>query len=363
VFGGVAKHLFFVSYKSYFFFHLHYLPLPTYRKTVKKKTKNISNPHDKAFKFFFSNKEVVGHYLERTFPAHIIENIRFETLEQDLNSYVDEALKEHYSDVVYEVMFEENQPVKIALLFEHKSYVPDFPHLQLLRYMVNIWEYQLKKRLPLQAVLPIVVYHGEETWLVKPFESYFANGNIPEALQAYTPCFEYWLTDLHDSPAETIKQKYTLLSLRMAFLLMKHIFDKDLDTHLPEVLAGWEELTKNEQGKKYFQVILLYLQQAPKITKEKMKQMMEELFTDADVVPGSFIWDWMQKGKAEGEQLGLQKGEQLGLQKGEQLGEFRKTVKGIQKALSQKVLSLEQIVDLFEVSLDFVLKVQKGEIQ
>jgi predicted transposase/invertase (TIGR01784 family) len=335
------------GYILFFFLHILHLLLPTYRKTVKKKNKNISNPHDKAFKFFFSDKKVVGHYLQRTFPEHITEHIHFETLEQDLNSYVDEALKEHYSDVVYEVMFDNDQPVKIALLFEHKSYVPDFPHLQLLRYMVNIWEYQLKKRLPLQAVLPIVVYHGEEPWLVKPFESYFATGNIPEALQAYTPRFEYWLTDLRDLPVEVIKQKYTLISLRMAFLLMKHIFDKDLDEHLPEVLAGWEELTKNEQGKKYFQVILLYLQQAPKIAKEKMKQMMEELFTDADVVPGSFIWDWMQKGKAEG--------------KAE--GELQKTIKGIQRALERRKLTLEEICEDFEVSLDFVLKVQKGEIQ
>jgi hypothetical protein len=50
-------------------------------------------------------------------------------------------------------------------------------------------------------------------------------------------------------------------------------------------------------------------------------------------------------------------------QEGEQKGELRKTIKGIQKALVQKVLTLEQIADLFEVSLDFVLKVQKGEVQ
>jgi hypothetical protein len=53
--------------------------------------------------------------------------------------------------------------------------------------------------------------------------------------------------------------------------------------------------------------------QAPKITKEKMKQMIEGLFTDADVIPSSFIWDWVEKGKAEGEQLGLQKSKIKGI--------------------------------------------------
>jgi len=37
-------------------------------------------------------------------------------------------------------------------------------------------------------------------------------------------------------------------------------------------------------------------------------------------------------------------------------------IKGIKKALNQKVLNIQQIADLFEVSIEFVLKVQKGEV-
>jgi len=38
------------------------------------------------------------------------------------------------------------------------------------------------------------------------------------------------------------------------------------------------------------------------------------------------------------------------------------TIKNIRKALSQKVLNIQQIADLFEVSQDFVLKVKKGDV-
>jgi hypothetical protein len=38
-------------------------------------------------------------------------------------------------------------------------------------------------------------------------------------------------------------------------------------------------------------------------------------------------------------------------------------IKGIQKALNQKKWTIDEIADVFEVSIDFVLKVQKGEIK
>lgn len=44
-------------------------------------------------------------------------------------------------------------------------------------------------------------------------------------------------------------------------------------------------------------------------------------------------------------------------------GELQTKIKGIQKALAQKILSLAQIAELFEVEADFVLKVQKGEMK
>ncbi len=44
-------------------------------------------------------------------------------------------------------------------------------------------------------------------------------------------------------------------------------------------------------------------------------------------------------------------------------GELRKTIRGIQRVLEKNKFTLEEIADLFEVGLDFVLKVQKGEIK
>jgi predicted transposase YdaD len=60
---------------------------------------------------------------------------------------------------------------------------------------------------------------------------------------------------------------------------------------------------------------------------------------------------------------GVLKGELRGELRGEQKGELRKTIQGVKKALEKKRFTLEEIADVFEVKLDFILKVQKGEIQ
>ena len=190
-----------------------------------KKLKNIPSVHDKFFKFVFSDKTKVENYLNGTLSDELKNKILFDTLEQDQNSYVDEELQSHYADVVYDVMYNKKTPVKIAFLFEHKSFAPEFPHLQLLKYMIRIWEYQLQNKEAIKPIIPVIIYHGRTNWRQKPFETYFESGEIDEFLKPYIPQFDYWLTDLKKSDVKTIEEKYPMLSLRMAFLLMKFIFD------------------------------------------------------------------------------------------------------------------------------------------
>lgn len=47
---------------------------------------------------------------------------------------------------------------------------------------------------------------------------------------------------------------------------------------------------------------------------------------------------------------------------GFQEGEQKTKTRGINKALQQGKWTLEEIAEVFEVSLDFVLQVQKGEL-
>ncbi|NJL12933.1 MAG: hypothetical protein HC913_08010 [Microscillaceae bacterium] len=55
-------------------------------------------------------------------------------------------------------------------------------------------------------------------------------------------------------------------------------------------------------------------------------------------------------------------GEKLGLEKGEKQGELKKSLVATQNLLKKGRLSPEEIAEVLEVSLDFVKKVQIGEV-
>ena len=63
--------------------------------------------------------------------------------------------------------------------------------LQLLRYMVRIWEKEWKKKRLLSPIIPIVFYHGIEGW---SYSQEFADMlEAPDVLKRYTPHFEHLL--------------------------------------------------------------------------------------------------------------------------------------------------------------------------
>jgi predicted transposase/invertase (TIGR01784 family) len=272
----------------------------------------ISKVHDKFFKLVFSDQAKVENYLQGTLSKDLKSKTRFETLKLDNNSYVDAQLKEYFSDVVYDVLFGE-MPIKICILFEHKTFVPAFPHLQLMKYMVGVWEFQVLNDLTLTPVLPIVIYHGKQKWVKKDFMAYFTSGTIDESLKPYLPNFDYWLTNLKTEPVKNIEENYSLLSLRMAFLLMKFIFDKQLDKHLEEIFAGHENLKKSEAGQQYLQTIVLYLQNSPQLKDKKMKENVNTFLTLNDIIPGTLAWDLIKEKEAEVENRGIEKGIERGI--------------------------------------------------
>jgi predicted transposase/invertase (TIGR01784 family) len=109
------------------------------------------------------------------------------------DSFIDETLQEHFSDLVYEVALRNYGSALICVLFEHKSYVDSMTALQVLRYMVHGWEYSLRQRGRLLPVIPVVVYHGAAPWTVATnFQALF---ELPAAVGAYVPEFEYLLAD------------------------------------------------------------------------------------------------------------------------------------------------------------------------
>ena len=120
----------------------------------------ITNPHDKFFKDNFTDKDIVKDFIKGSFPKDLQNNLDLSSLELDNNSYIDEELKEYYSDIVYNCLYKKLD-IKITILFEHKSYIPDYPFLQLLKYMIKVWDFNIKNKEKLMPIIPIIFYHGK----------------------------------------------------------------------------------------------------------------------------------------------------------------------------------------------------------
>ena len=97
------------------------------------------NPHDVFAKSVMSKIENAKDFFYGVLPEDLRKLIDLETLKLEKESYVDEELSEYFSDIVYTCMYR-SSPVKLVLLFEHKSFVPQYPHLQLLQYKLNVWK-------------------------------------------------------------------------------------------------------------------------------------------------------------------------------------------------------------------------------
>ena len=109
-------------------------------------------------------------------------------------------------------------PAYVYVLFEHKSYPDPLTPFQLLRYLVRIWEQELRQGAEsLTPVIPLVVYHGLRAWPVgEHFGALFAG---PEPLRAYWPEFRFQVYDLSAYGDEEIRGAALLQGM---LLLLKY---------------------------------------------------------------------------------------------------------------------------------------------
>ncbi len=204
----------------------------------------VTKAHDRLFKKITRDKENFRDLVESTFPKELVANLNLDTLELDTNNYIDNKLKEFYSDIVYNCTYKGNTKVKISILYEHKSYKPPNEYLQLLRYMLSIWEFQISNKEELSIVIPVIFYHGKEKWKHKSFCELLNCSD--KGLQKFIPDFSYILTDLREySDSRIIEEVFKSNINKVMALLLKHMKEEEyLRKHITEIFS----LVKNFFG-------------------------------------------------------------------------------------------------------------------
>ena len=230
--------------------------------------------HDKFFKETFSRLEIAQSFIEETFPYDIRNKINIPKMQVVNSSFTDALLKEHLADVVYRTEYA-GQDALVSVLFEHKSYPEKYPHLQLIRYMNNIWYEEQKQHKDLSVVISIVIYNGETKWEKKSMLTYF--GNPHQSLHTFIPQFDYLLFDLSEVQDHQIEHfKNDLFSLTA--MLMKHSRDSADDfMKLEPFWVNRLNALDNAAQNDFIQTSLRYIQKDISLTRNKLSPIFTQV--------------------------------------------------------------------------------------
>ncbi len=275
----------------------------------------IDKPHDHFFRATFSKVLVAKAFIEKFLPKEISTRLQLSTLQLENGSYVDDELSENITDLVYSCQWNGKQEVsiEISFLFEHKSWVPKYPHLQLFRYLLNAWEQQYQNSEDLVIIIPIIVYHGGRKWKYKPFKDYFPYED--EQLNQFIPKFEYLLTDLSNHSDEELN-KIKLGFLGAALLLMKNNknpnFIRNKTTEL--FIYAWKS-TPSNLFETFVRIAVVYIANASPIEKEEIRKIANNLPLKLDDMVKTayeqFVEEGILIGRIKGEKIGEKKKELL----------------------------------------------------
>jgi predicted transposase/invertase (TIGR01784 family) len=323
----------------------------------------ITKPHDLFFKEVFSRPEVAETVVLNFLPPNVTGHLKPNSFRPSKGSFVDERLKEHHSDLLYQVDFKDGKGAYVYLLFEHKSSPERTVAYQILRYLTRILEHTTEGGTkPVRQVLPVVLYHGTDPWNVPlNFSGLY---EPPETVWSGLLDFTYILCDLSGYTDEEIKSRALIsATLSLGLLLMKNFFRPDLSKRLKEYFELIDKMPQ-QTALQFVEAAFRYLGAARKRVKpEEVGQALKEaLGPKGEIYMESLLDKWMNEGVEKGLQQGIQQGLQQGLQQGRQAGEASFAIRlltrrfgTLDEATEERIrqLPLEEVERLGEDLLDF----------
>ena len=280
--------------------------------------------HDSLAKKILSNPIAAREFLSHYLPASCKSLLDLDTIKIEKESYVEENLKQKFSDLVFSIRTKNNQKAFVYALIEAEVSPKYWTAFKLWKYIFLLLErHQTKEKSKLPLVIPIVLYHGN-----RPFNAprnlweLFSDPSLAKDLMGG----DYQLVDLYAMPDDEIKKK---AHLGMMEYFMKHV-------HARDILHLWEEFLENfkssivldkEKGYLYIRSFLWY---SDSKLPEDQQSVLEKIITEH--LPSEDTEDIMrtiaQKYRDEGIRIGEEKGIRIGQEKGIQIGQEKGKLEG-----------------------------------
>ncbi|MDL4454930.1 Rpn family recombination-promoting nuclease/putative transposase [Klebsiella michiganensis] len=274
--------------------------------------KKNPTPHDATFRQFLTQPEIARDFMDIHLPAELRAICDLSTLKLESGSFVEDDLRQYFSDVLYSLKTTDGADGYVHVLIEHQSSPDKHMAFRLIRYAVAAMQRHLDaghKTLPL--VIPVLFYTGKRS--PYPYSTNWLQEFDDPSLAGKLYTGDFPLVDVTVIPDEEIMGHRSMAALT---LLQKHIRQRDLaeltDRLSAILLAGYLSSP---------QVISLihYIIQAGEsadaqaFVRElalRVPQHEEELMTIA------------QQLEQKGIEKGIQLGEQRGIEKGRHEGKL-----------------------------------------
>lgn len=204
-----------------------------------------SEPLDSSSKLIFGDPIFCAQFLRGYTEIPLLKNVQPEDIEDVSERYVHMFAEERDSDVVKKVKLKDSEmPFYLISLIEHKSNVEYNIVMQILRYMVYIWEdyekecekkqkdISKKKEFKYPPVLPIIFYNGSNNWTasLQLKERIY----LSDILADYIPDYRCMLIPIQKYSNSAIIEKKDELSLLMLINKLKEVADfKELEKEIP----------------------------------------------------------------------------------------------------------------------------------
>ena len=289
------------------------------KQTCFEMAKKHPTPHDRLFRHTFSHRSEVILFIKNFLPAYIYKHLDFRTLKIQNTSYVNEKLENNYSDINYTCRWKNSErEVLLSFLFEHKSYSVKYAEFQLLRYLLEGYEQQLKQGGPYSLIVPVLLYHGKEKFNEATF---FETLELPDPVyRRFFPGFEFIKIDLGKYADEELLAVGTSFLASM-LLLFKHKQEKEfILNNYRKVFIFVEGYKSRDATDRFVQTLILYIFHSFKIEQGEIAEIADNLPKNVSDMFVSTYDIAVQTGRKRGKKEGKKEGKEEGKEEGIKIG-------------------------------------------
>ena len=273
----------------------------------------VQSPFDRLLSRTLMQKESAQELLRSHLPAEFVAYLKPETLEQADTSFIDANLKRRFVDRLFKVeltddmareLGTESPHVHVLVLVDHKSSPDKYTVIQMLGYILRIWEHSIENDLPLVPVIPWIIYNGVRPWTVP--KSLAELIPVPVSWKRYVPGLEIPILDVSRMPDSDMVGEEIL---HITLVLLKYGRDPGLPEVLKQLFRSVADKFEGQRATTLLDTIGKYVMSVNPVVGEKEIQGIFSEFWPVKPEPGSVADQLLSKGRQEGRQEGQKEGE------------------------------------------------------